>query len=100
MNEKERHEIEALLPWHAAGTLSRCDVDRVEQALKEDSLLAKRFELAREEHTETIRLNDMLGEPSARAMEKLFAAIEVEETAALRRRRRRISRTLSPEPQI
>jgi hypothetical protein len=23
--EKERHEIEALLPWHAAGTLSRRD---------------------------------------------------------------------------
>src|SRR6516165_10959734 len=33
MNEKERHEIEALLPWHAAGTLSRRDADRVEQAL-------------------------------------------------------------------
>jgi hypothetical protein len=30
MNEKERHEIEALLPWHAAGTLSRCDADRVD----------------------------------------------------------------------
>ena len=36
MNEKERHEIEALLPWHAAGTLSRCDADRVEQALSDD----------------------------------------------------------------
>ncbi len=35
MNEKERHEIEALLPWHAAGTLSRRDADRVEQALAE-----------------------------------------------------------------
>ena len=31
--EPERYEIEALLPWHAAGTLSRRDADRVEQAL-------------------------------------------------------------------
>jgi len=28
--EPERHEIEALLPWHAAGTLNRRDADRVE----------------------------------------------------------------------
>jgi hypothetical protein len=41
MNEKERHEIEALLPWHAAGTLSRRDADRVEQALACDCELAR-----------------------------------------------------------
>ena len=29
--EPERYDIEALLPWHAAGTLSRRDADRVEQ---------------------------------------------------------------------
>ena len=28
-----RHKIEELLPWHATGTLSRRDADRVEQAL-------------------------------------------------------------------
>ena len=28
----EREEIEALLPWHAAGTLSRRDAPRVEEA--------------------------------------------------------------------
>ena len=38
--EPERHEIEALLPWHAAGTLSRRDADRVEQALAGDRELA------------------------------------------------------------
>src|SRR5215813_9167557 len=31
--EPEPHEIEALLPWYAAGTLSRRDANRVEQAL-------------------------------------------------------------------
>jgi len=28
-NALAREELEALLPWHAAGTLSRCDADRV-----------------------------------------------------------------------
>src|SRR6478752_6096984 len=47
--EPERHEIEALLPWHAAGTLSRRDADRVEQALAGDRELARRYDLVREE---------------------------------------------------
>lgn len=77
----ERQEIEALLPWHAAGTLSRRDADRVEQALAADRELARRYELVREELNETIHLNETLGAPSARAMEKLFAAIEAEAPA-------------------
>src|SRR5262249_33999864 len=48
-----------------------------------------------QELAETIHLNETLGAPSARAMEKLFAAIEAEEAGAPRRRRRRISRPLS-----
>ena len=35
-NETERRDIEALLPWHAAGTLSRRDAQRVEAALQQD----------------------------------------------------------------
>jgi hypothetical protein len=82
--ERERHEIESLLPWHAAGTLDRCDAECVERALAEDSELARRYELVREELAETIRVNEMLGAPSARAMEKLFAAIDAEEMSAAR----------------
>src|SRR6185503_2804235 len=74
-------EIEALLPWHAAGTLSRRDSDRVEQALAGDRELKRRYELVREELNETIHLNESLGAPSARAMERLFAAIEAEAPA-------------------
>ena len=95
MNEKERYEIEALLPWHAAGTLSRHDADRVEQALAGDPDFARRYDLIRQELAETIHLNETLGVPSARAMEKLFAAIDAEEAGTPRRRRRRISRPLS-----
>src|SRR5215831_10165362 len=52
-------EIELLLPWHAAGTLSPRDA-------------------IREEYAETIALNESLGAPSGLAMQKLFAAIDAE----------------------
>jgi anti-sigma-K factor RskA len=74
----ERQEIEALLPWHAAGTLSRRDAQRCERALASDRDLARHYEVVREELHETIHLNESLGAPSARAMERLFAAIEAE----------------------
>jgi anti-sigma factor RsiW len=74
----ERSNIEDLLPWHAAGTLSRRDTERVEAALAADDKLARHYELVREELAETIHLNETLGAPSARAMHKLFAAIDAE----------------------
>ena len=73
-------DLEALLPWHAAGTLSRRDAARVETALADDQELARQFQLAREELNGTILLNERLGAPSARAMAKLFAAIDAEPT--------------------
>jgi anti-sigma factor RsiW len=81
-NAPERETVEDLLPWHAAGTLNRRDAQRVEEALARDSELARRFELVREELGETIHLNESLGAPSARAMEKLFAKIEAEAPVA------------------
>ena len=74
----ERSEIENLLPWHAARTLSRRDTQRVEDALARDPELARRYALVRDELGETIHLNETLGAPSPRAMEKLFAAIDAE----------------------
>jgi hypothetical protein len=71
-------DIELLLPWHAAGTLSRRDAARVEQALANDNGLAARYELVREELGEAIRLNENLGAPSARAMEALIQNIDAE----------------------
>jgi hypothetical protein len=74
----KREDIEALLPWHAAGTLSRRDAQRVEEALTSDQELAREYARVRDELAETIRLNETLGAPSVRAMERLFAAIEAE----------------------
>ena len=76
--EKLPEDVELLLPWHAAGTLSRRDAARVEQALANDNELATRYEMVREELGEAIRLNETLGAPSARAMQKLFAKIDAE----------------------
>ena len=72
------NEIEELLPWHAAGTLSRRDAARIEEALARDPELARRYELVREELEGTIHLNESLGAPSARASEALFAKIAAE----------------------
>jgi hypothetical protein len=85
-DDAERRQIEFLLPWYAAGTLGRSDTDRVEQALAVDFELARRYALVVEELAETINLNETLGEPSARVAETLFAAIDVEEARAPRRR--------------
>jgi anti-sigma factor RsiW len=76
--EQEPSEIEMLLPWHAAGTLDPRDSRRVDEALACDPELARQYAVIREEYAETIHLNESLGAPSARAMQKLFAAIDAE----------------------
>lgn len=78
MLDQEPSEIEVLLPWHAAGTLNVRDSRRVEEALARDPELARQYAAIREEYAETISLNESLGAPSARAMQKLFAAIDGE----------------------
>src|SRR5580700_1460986 len=80
----EPTEIEALLPWYAAGTLRRRDRQRVEAALRNNPDLARQAELAREELAETISLNESLGVPTVRAMDRLMAAINNEALAARR----------------
>jgi hypothetical protein len=87
----KRQELEKQLPWYAARTLSRCEADLVERALAADAELARCYDLVRQELADTIHLNETLGAPSARVLEKLFAAIEAEEMRAPSRRR--ISRT-------
>ena len=71
-------EIEELLPWHAAGTLSRREAERVEEALSHNPELARRYALVREELSETIHLNETLGAPSTRALDKLMSQIDAE----------------------
>ena len=78
MLDQEPSEIEMLLPFHAAGTLNARDARRVDEALASEPALARQYAVIREEYAETIHLNESLGAPSARAMQKLFAAIDGE----------------------
>ena len=78
MLEQEPSEIEMLLPFHVAGTLNARDARRVDEALARDPALATQYAVIREEYAETIHLNESLGAPSVRAMQKLFAAIDGE----------------------
>ena len=78
MLDEEPGELEMLLPWHAAGTLNPRDTRRIEEALARDPELARQYAVIREEYAETIALNESLGAPSARAMTRLFAAIDGE----------------------
>ncbi len=77
-DRNEASEIELLLPWHAAGTLSVREAQRVEAALADDPELARRYEAVRDELGQTIELNERLGAPSARVMADLFAKIDAE----------------------
>ena len=78
MREQEPGEIELLLPWHAAGTLNARDARKVDEALARNPELARQYAVIREEYAETIDLNESLGAPSTRVMQKLFAAIDTE----------------------
>ncbi|MGJ4942778.1 hypothetical protein ACQR1W_19540 [Bradyrhizobium sp. HKCCYLS1011] len=78
MLDHEPSDIELLLPWYAAGTLNLPDTRRVEEALARDPELARQYAVIQQEYAETIGLNESLGAPSMRAMQKLFAAIEAE----------------------
>ena len=78
MVEHGPDEIELLLPWHVAGTLNPRDARRVDDALAEDPELARQYAVIREEYAETIALNESLGAPSGRGMQKLFSAIDAE----------------------
>jgi hypothetical protein len=77
-NDEERRELEELLPWFAAGTLARRDMQRVEDAIEGDPALARKYEAVLEELAGTAELNETLGAPSSRVMQKLFANIDAE----------------------
>lgn len=85
VERSEPSEIEALLPWYAAGTLRRRDRQRVEEALRKEPDLAGMVDLVREELAETILLNETLGAPPPQVAERLMASIDAEAQAARRR---------------
>jgi hypothetical protein len=72
----EFDHVESLLPWYASGTLASEDIPRVERALAEAPELRRRYDLILEERSAVVAVNESLGAPSPRAIEKLFARLE------------------------
>jgi anti-sigma factor RsiW len=71
-------ELQALLPWYAAGRLNEADRARVEAALAASPALRASLARVVEERDETIALNEALGSPPIGARDALFARIEAE----------------------
>lgn len=76
--ERGLSEIEMLLPWYATGALNARDTRGIERVLARDCRLAEQYAAVEEEYAAIVDLNESLGAPSARAMEKLFALIDEE----------------------
>lgn len=77
-SDPKRRELEELLPFYANGRIAAADKQRVEAALASDADLAARLEIIRDDMAETVLLNEHLGAPSPRALDKLMAGIEAE----------------------
>ncbi|MFZ0495219.1 MAG: hypothetical protein WBE80_07795 [Methylocella sp.] len=75
-HQAELDHVESLLPWYASGTLAPEEIPRVERTLAEEPELRRRYELILEERSATVAVNESLGAPSPRAIEKLFARLE------------------------
>ncbi|PTM41025.1 hypothetical protein [Bosea sp. 124] len=77
-NDPKRTDLEELLPFYANGRVSAADKARVEAALATDAELAQRLDIIRDDMAETTLLNESLGAPSPRALDRLMAGIDAE----------------------
>lgn len=76
--DPKRAELELLLPFYATGRISAADKARVEAALAADAELALRLDIVRDDMAETTLLNESLGAPSPRVLDRLMAGVEAE----------------------
>ena len=74
--QNEPSEIELLLPWYAAGTLTPEETRQVEAALAANPELAGRYEWVRAEFAEETGINAAAGEPPGDDVRTLFAKID------------------------
>jgi hypothetical protein len=72
----EPSEVELLLPWYAAGTLSRREQAEVEAALAADPELARRLDWVRTEFAQEIYINEEAASPPENDVKALFAKID------------------------
>jgi anti-sigma factor RsiW len=82
----EFDHLESLLPWYVTGRLAPGEVLRVEQGLAQMPELQRRYELVLEERSAAVAVNESLGAPSPRVIEKLFARLDSPAARVPRRR--------------
>jgi hypothetical protein len=85
-DEADFDHLESLLPWYVNGTLGPEEILRVEQGLAQMPELQRRYHLTLEERSAAIAVNEHLGVPSPRVIEKLFARLDSPAARAPRRR--------------
>ncbi len=73
--DREREEIELILPWYEKGTLSKIETHRVERYLETHPELHAQLALIREELEETIAANEDAGMPAPSGRDRLMAQI-------------------------
>ena len=73
--EREREEIEMLLPWYVTGTLDRADRARVESYLARHPRVVAQLDLVRAEREQAVLANEALGTPPSRALDRLMALL-------------------------
>lgn len=71
----EAEEIEAMLPWLVAGTLSRSETSRVTRYLETHPEAAAHVALARDEREAAISGNEAIAAPSTANLDRLMASV-------------------------
>ena len=71
-------DIEALLPWYAAGALDESEIAEVEAALAVRPELRASLALVEQDRDETISLNESLGAPGHNVWERVAAVAQAE----------------------
>jgi anti-sigma-K factor RskA len=69
-------EIDALLPWYAAGALSAAERAKVEAALGERPELRASLAVIEEDRDETVALNEALGAPGPDVWARVLAGVQ------------------------
>ncbi|MEX0956617.1 MAG: hypothetical protein WDZ83_15580 [Rhizobiaceae bacterium] len=72
IGEKERDELELLMPWYVNGTLDRATAERIDAALESDPALQRSLETLMEDREAAVDLSEAVEVPAS--MEARFVA--------------------------
>lgn len=79
----DQETFESLLPWYVSGRLSEAESQQVSTFLKDNPEFSMQLDLIKEEQEEVYQSHEMLGTPSAGALDKLMGDIEAEKSKKL-----------------